>query len=109
MQSKYNDPHLFGVLSNSARSKFTNNMSTYGQVMVRDGDIPAQVQVKDVNRKPKFIAASTSTGGQTGYSAQKKAKPGTPFRAPEVGEVHQDSGLTGEVCPLLGRKTNNSK
>ena len=60
LQSKYNDPHLFGVLPNSAHAKFTNKMSTYGQVMVRDGDIPAQVQVKDVNKKPKFSAASTS-------------------------------------------------
>ena len=99
LQSKYNDPHLFGVLPNSARAKFTNHMTTYGQVMVRDGDIPAQVQ--DVIRKPKFIAALISTGGQTRYFSQKKAKPGLLFRA-GVGESTKTQASEA-VCPLLQR------
>ena len=77
--------------------------------MVRDGDIPAQVQVKDVNRKPKFSSPSTSTGGQTGHSVQKKAKSGPPFWAPEGGKSTKTQASQAKSVPSSKNKSSKKR
>ena len=107
--SKYNGPHLFGVLPNSSRAKYDKHLDTFGQVRLRDGDIKTQVNSKDSKTKPKSTGASSSHGSYTGPPAQKKTKPGQPFCGQEGGKSTYVKAQAHQAKPNPPSKGNSSK
>ena len=84
LDSKYNDPYLFGFLPSSSHAIFYNDKSK-GSVSLLSGDIPPQVSAKEVKNKifQKALAtlkASSAAGGQAAFSG-KRSRGGRPFRA----------------------------
>ena len=102
LDSKYNDPYLFGFLPSSSRTIFYNDKSK-GSVSLLSGDIPPQVSAKEVKINSSkglgfFEIFKKATGCQAAFFQANGPAVVCPF-------VLQKGG-TLPLCPKQGSKAS---